>query len=144
MSDTTRGFFAGLAGTAAFTGFQIAGSANGLLSGFDMIAMLGDLTGTGQIGGWVVQLVLGSIVWGGLFGALGRRLPGGAPVVRGAIFSVLPWLLLMLVLMPLAGHGLFGLALGPTAPVVTFGLHLIFGVVMGAVHGIIGQRASPF
>ena len=42
---------------------------------------------------------------------------------------------MMVVLMPMAGKGFFGLGIGWMAPVMTLMLHLIFGAVLGWVYG---------
>lgn len=47
---------------------------------------------------------------------------------------------MMVMLMPMAGAGAFGLHLGLMAPVATLILHWIYGAVLGAVYGS-GQRS---
>jgi hypothetical protein len=42
---------------------------------------------------------------------------------------------MMVVLMPMAGAGLFGMNMGVMAPMMTLVLHLIFGAVLGWVYG---------
>ena len=52
------------------------------------------------------------------------------------MFSVLAWLLMMLIPMPMAGAGFFGITLGIYgAPVMTLILHLIWGAVLGYTYG---------
>jgi len=63
---------------------------------------------------------------------LADKLPG--PVwARGMLFSVGAWLLMMVVVMPMAGAGFFAAGIGPAAAIVTLVLHLIFGAVLGGV-----------
>ena len=62
-------------------------------------------------------------------------LPGGSHSVKGIVFGVGAWLLMMIVVMPMAGAGLFGMNLGIMAPIMTFILHVIYGAVLGAVYG---------
>jgi hypothetical protein len=80
--------------------------------------------------GWIGHFVLGTIAWGTIYAAIQASLPG-TPVVRGLIFGALAWLEMMIVFMPLAGHGLFALSLGPQATVATLVLHLVYGAVLG-------------
>lgn len=50
---------------------------------------------------------------------------------------------MMVVVMPMAGAGLFGMKLGMAAPVMTLVLHMIFGGVLGGVYAALagaGQR----
>ncbi len=61
--------------------------------------------------GWVGHFFIGTVVWGLMYAWLRKSLPGGA-IVKGLMFGVLAWLAMMLVFMPLAGHGFFGLGLG--------------------------------
>ena len=70
---------------------------------------------------------------GVIYTSIRKILPGPA-VVKGLIFGVLAWLVMMIVFMPVAGHGFFGLSLGIAAPVATFMQHLVFGAVLGAVY----------
>jgi hypothetical protein len=51
------------------------------------------------------------------------------------IFSIGAWLLMMIIPMPMAGAGLFGLNLGVGAPIAILTLHIVFGAVPGAVYG---------
>lgn len=44
-------------------------------------------------------------------------------------------LVMMVVMTPMAGKGLFGMSIGIMAPMVTLVLHLIFGAVLGWVCG---------
>lgn len=51
------------------------------------------------------------------------------------MFGVIAWLAMMIVFMPLAGHGFFAMRLGLMAAVATLLLHLIYGLVLGLVYG---------
>jgi len=51
------------------------------------------------------------------------------------VFGVLAWGLMMVMVMPMAGAGFFGLSLGMMAPVMTLMLHLVYGAVLGSVYG---------
>ena len=66
---------------------------------------------------------------------LDPQLPGRAYWLKGVIFGVGAWLLMMIAVMPMAGAGLFGANLGMMAPVMTLVLHIIFGAVLGGVYG---------
>lgn len=57
----------------------------------------------------------------------------GGTVARGIGIGVVGWLAMMIALMPMAGGGIFGLAMpsGVMVPVATLILHLIFGAVLG-------------
>lgn len=85
--------------------------------------------------GWVAHFLIGAvcgIVFAIAFGAVAK----GAAVGRGIALGIIGWLVMMIVLMPMAGGGLFGLAMPPgmMAPVATLVLHGIFGAVLGAAY----------
>ncbi|HWP34632.1 MAG TPA: DUF6789 family protein [Thermodesulfobacteriota bacterium] len=68
------------------------------------------------------------------------RLPG-RDWQRGALFSLVPWILSLIVFLPVAGGGLFGLELG-AGPLPTIGnliLHLVYGVTLGELYGRLGS-----
>lgn len=76
--------------------------------------------------GWVVHFMIGVVGYGAAIALLDRHLPGNSHVWHGVM---------MVMLMPMAGAGLFGMNMGPMAPVMTLVLHLIFGAVLGWVYG---------
>ncbi len=82
--------------------------------------------------GWMLHFLIGTVSWGTTYAWLKPRLSGG-PVQHGMIFATGAWLLMMLVVMPMAGAGLFGLRLGWMAPLATWMLHLVYGAVLGSV-----------
>ena len=45
-------------------------------------------------------------------------------------------LLMMIVMMPVAGTSFFGAQFGIIAPVMTLGLHVIYGVILRGVYGL--------
>ncbi len=91
--------------------------------------------------GWAGHFLIGTFGWGILYTWIRKSLPGPA-VVKGMFFGVLAWLAMMLVFMPLAGHGFFGLAIGWRAPVATLILHLVFGAVLGSVYASTRSSAA--
>jgi hypothetical protein len=48
--------------------------------------------------------------------------------------------MMMIVMMPMAGAGLFGVGLGMMTPVATFVLQVVFGLALGGVYGLLGGR----
>ena len=130
---------AGFVATVVLSVCQIAAHAAGLLPTFDLIALIANVVSmaTGgapnPIAGWVVHFCIGTVLWGVGYASVESRLPG-PPAVRGMVFSAGAWLVMMIVLMPIAGAGVFGLSLGPSVPVAILMLHLIFGATLGIVH----------
>ena len=95
----------------------------------------------GVVIGWAAHFVIGIVVYGIAIAVLDSKLPGTSPVGHGVMLGVIGWLIMMLVLMPMAGAGMFGMNMGVMAPMMTLVLHLIFGAVLGWAYGRSG--ASP-
>ena len=130
-----KAIMAGFIATIVLSLLMVLKTVIGLMPQMNVIKMLARMLGTGPLGGWLAHFVIGSIAWGIGFVVLFRFLPGKAPWLKGAIFAIGAWVLMMLIIMPMAGAGLFGVHLGIMAPIMTLVLHIVFGVVMGAVYG---------
>ncbi len=136
-----KGMVAGFAATVVLSAFMIAKAAMGLLPAMNAIRMLA-MMAHGYAGlpaapavGWVMHFSIGTIAWGILFALLFSRIPGKSALAKGLTFSTGAWLLMMVMVMPLAGVGLFGLRLGIGPAVATLVLHWIFGAVLGPLYG---------
>ena len=81
--------------------------------------------------GYLLHLAIGTVLWGILFHKLNGTLPGGSQVMKGVIFGMGAWLLMMVLVMPMAGAGVFGMKMGMMAPVMTLMLHVVYGSVLG-------------
>lgn len=90
--------------------------------------------------GWLWHLVIGTLWWGALFGIMVPVLPGRREWVKGTAFGAIAAFLVMVMVMPLAGAGYFGMDLTLLEPIVTFIYHLIYGAVLGAVYGALNTR----
>ncbi len=82
------------------------------------------------------------ILWGLIFAATASMWPGSSYLAKGASFSVAACLLMMIVAMPIAGAGFFGMGFGIMAPIATLILHVIYGLVLGAVFGRLESRTD--
>ncbi len=138
MGNVSKGMIAGLAATIVLSMIMIAKGMMGLMPELNVIAMLSTMMNAKPVVGWAAHFMIGIIGWGVGFAAVFKLLPGGSSVTKGIGFAVAAWLMMMLIVMPLAGAGLFGLNLGMVAPVMTLMLHAIFGVVLGFVFGRLG------
>lgn len=137
MNRYIRSMTAGFVATVALSLLMLMKGAMGLMPALNPTAMLTDMAHA-QMGmpaspmvGWVAHFMIGTVVWGILFALLYDKLPGRSALVKGMSFSVLAWLMMMIVPMPMAGAGLFGLTLGMMTPVMTLVMHLIWGAVLG-------------
>ena len=141
------GLIAGFIATVALSILMISKSAMGLMPQLnpieDIVRVAHVLTSLSLPlpFGWLGHFFLGTVIWGLVYAAWHASLPG-APVVKGLIFGVLAWLAMMIVFMPLAGHGPFARSLGPQAAVATLVLHLVYGAVLGVVYAKVAHENS--
>jgi len=92
--------------------------------------------------GFLLHFFVGTMVWGAGFGLIYRALPG--PFwLRGTVFSLAAWALIMLAVMPLMGAGWFGLRLGISVPMVSLATYVIYGAVLGLIFGALDRRDMP-
>lgn len=82
----------------------------------------------------VLMVLKGMMAWGGGFAILYYAIPANSAVIKGIVFGIAAWLGMMMVVMPMAGAGLFGMNFGIMAPIMTLVLHFIFGAVLGKVY----------
>lgn len=136
--DIKSGFLAGLAATVVLSALMLLKSMMGLMPELNVVAMLGEMTGTGAVGGWILHFAIGTLLWGGLYAAMVDAL-GGPGMTSGVAFGVGAWVLMMIAVMPMAGAGFFGLSLGIMAPVMTLVLHIIFGAVLGKTYAALAD-----
>lgn len=132
-----RGIIAGFIATVVLTVLMLMKEMMGLMPELNVISMLSTMAnakmgmpGTPMVG-YLLHFVIGAIVFGVLFHVLNGSLPGGNQIMKGIVFGVVAWLLMMLLVMPMAGAGMFGMTMGMMAPVMTLMLHVIFGAVLG-------------
>jgi hypothetical protein len=101
------GIAAGFVATVVLSAMMLLKRSMGLMPELDPIAMITAMAGASSPAvGWIGHFVIGSIFWG--FAIVSPYLPGPYPL-RGAIFVVGAWLMMMLVVMPMAGPARSGL-----------------------------------
>ncbi len=132
------GMVAGLAGTVVLSLLMLT---KGWLPQLDPVVMLdgvarsvfSDLQIPVPLAGWLWHFVIGTLWWGPLFALMAPILPGQQPWQKGLYFGFGASLLIMLMIMPLAGAGYFGMDLSTLQVLVTVLLHLAYGLVLGMV-----------
>ena len=134
MQNISTGLLAGLVATVVLSAMMVIQGMMGVMPGLNVAAMIGTMIGSSVAVGWVIHFMIHVIVGGGGFAVLFDVIPGGNALVKGIIYGIVAWLILMFILMPIAGVGLFGLDLGIMAPVMVLALHIIFGAVLGLVY----------
>jgi hypothetical protein len=144
MTDVFKGVAAGLVATGVLTGFLIVQRALGLFPELDLIGLLNAMLGVRSDGivGWIVYIAVAAVAGGALFAWLEPRLGANSTIKRGLLFGVLVWLAKMVILMPAANAGLFGLHLGAAAPIWTLVMNVAYGAVLGCVYGVMMPTPS--
>lgn len=148
MNIYVRSMISGFAATVVLSILMIMKAKMGLMPGLNVISMLSGMAHVhmgiqaGPGFGWLMHFLIGTVLWGVLFALLYGRLPGSGPIAKGVVFSIGAWVLMMVLPMPMAGAGLFGLKMGIMAPVMTLVLHVIWGVVLGWVFGALSPKTA--
>jgi hypothetical protein len=78
------------------------------------------------------------VVWGLLFAVYDGLTRRPSPWLKGIIFGVFAWWLMMITFLPLPGAGFFGSKIDISAKAGLLVLHLIYGTVLGATYGLLG------
>ena len=126
-----KALLAGLAGTAAMTMLMLMAPRMGMPP-MNIGAMLGSVMGGNVALGWAAHFMIGTALAVGYAALFASRLPG-PPAVRGAIFSLIPWLMAQLIVMPMMGLGLFsGSVLAAGGSLMG---HLLYGALLGLLYG---------
>jgi hypothetical protein len=134
------GIAAGFVATFVLSVMMLMKRSMGLMPELDPIAMITAMAGaSSQAVGWIGHFIIGSLFWGVGFAVVSPYLPGSFRL-RGTIFAVGAWLMMMIVVMPMAGAGTFGLGLGIMTPVATLVLHVVFGLVLGGIYGLLDAK----
>src|SRR5215468_818127 len=137
MSNSMKGMVAGLVATLVLSGLLLLKSTMDLVPELNIIRLLTNLGSITAVQAWMDHFIVGVVVWGLLFGAYDSLASRPAHWLKGIIFGLLTWLVMMLVFMPLAKVGFFGSRIGPMAVVVTLVYHLVYGVVLGTTYGLL-------
>jgi len=140
-SNWLKGMVAGFVATTVLSTLMLMKMMMGVMPELNPIKMISDMLGASPAVGWVMHFMIGSVLWGSLFAWLDPNIPGEGHWQRGILFGVGAWLVMMIVMMPMAGAGFFGSHLGMMAPVMTLVLHVVFGFVLGAVYAL--ERPQP-
>jgi len=139
MSNATRGVVAGFIASLVLAGIFLVKSTYGVMPEVNVFRLLVNLGGgnLSPISAWADHFIVGTLIWGLLFGTAAPLTLRPAPWQKGIILGVFAWLMMMMTFMPLAGSGFLGVKVGSTVPVGMLALHLVFGVVLGGTYGML-------
>jgi hypothetical protein len=140
-SNWLKGMVAGFVATIVLSALMLMKTMMGVMPELNPIKMISDMLGAPPAIGWVMHFMIGTVLWGSLFAWLDPIIPGEGHWLKGILFGVGAWLVMMIVVMPMGGAGFFGSHLGMMAPVMTLVLHIVFGFALGAVYAL--ERPDP-
>lgn len=156
--DVIRAVVAGVVGTAAFTVMGYAGPLIGFPK-MDIATLLGTMfvsdPGAAFVPGMLMHFMIGLILALGYAFLFARWLPG-EPWLRGTIYGLVPWLMAMVIVMPMMAlvhpmvrsgmmpdPGFFLVGMGTVmAPIGSLIGHLVYGAIVGAIYGRPNVRHS--
>jgi hypothetical protein len=137
MSNSTKGMTAGFIATVVLSALLMLKSTMALAPHLNIIHLLTQLGSIGTAAAWMDHFIVGTVVWGLLFGAFDAISGKGAYWLKGLGFGVLAWLVMMVLFLPLAKAGFFGSKIGLEASAVTLLYHLVYGIVLGVTYGLL-------
>jgi len=102
----------------------------------DIAEMLGSVLGDSWTAGLIMHAMNGALIFPLLFAAVLHARLAGSPIVRGATWGLILWLIAQVVVMPMMGAGFFSVASGGVmAPMASLIAHLAYGSILGAISG---------
>lgn len=131
--SVAKGFIAGLAATVVLSILMVMKQSMGIMPELDLPKMIAGMMGAPNSPGigWAVHFMLGVLGYGAAIALVARSASGKSLMTVGVLIGFIGWLIMMVMLMPMAGAGFFGINMGWMAPMMTLVLHVIFGAVLG-------------
>ena len=137
MSNSMKGMVAGLVATLVLSGLLLLKGTMNLVPELSIISLLMGLGSITLVQAWMDHFIVGVVAWGLAFGAYDSLASRPAHWLKGIIFGVFAWVMMMVLFMPLAKAGVFGWKIGPVAAAVTLIYHLVYGAVLGTTYGLL-------
>lgn len=126
----------GLVGTAVLTMMMYLVAPMMLGHPMDIAAMLGSMMGNSWALGMAAHWMNGVVIFPLIYAFLIYKLLPGSPVVRGAIWGLVLWLIAQVMVMPMMGAGFFSSgAGGMMAAVASLMGHVLYGGILGKIAG---------
>jgi hypothetical protein len=144
MADLFKGITAALVATLAVTAVLAVNAVTGLLPSVNFIVLVNATLHAPPhaLAGWIVHGTAAAVAGGAIYAWLEPHLDADHPVKRGILFGVLIWLGSMVLFMPAAGAGAFGLRLGGHVPIVALLLNLGYGALLGWLYDRLGSTVD--
>ena len=137
MKAIRGGLQAGLVATIVVSMLMMIKAATGQFPELHVVRTLSGILGVpgNLMVGFSVHLFIGIVFWGIGYALIQSQIPISSHSLKGLVFGICAWLLMMVVFMPLAGAGLFAVNRGSmTVPLITLAYHLVFGIILGNLY----------
>lgn len=148
--DIGKAILGGLVATLVLTGIMYWVAPLMLGQPMDVAGMLSGMIGISWETGMVLHFINGTLVFPIVYALfLYGVLPGG-PWLKGAVWGFILWLIAEIVVVPMAGGGVFHSAMGGMlAAMASLMGHLVYGALLGGIAGEAGAtephpRAGEF
>jgi hypothetical protein len=128
---------AGLIATLVLSAVVVLKGRMGLWPELSLIQLLVNLGSITPVQAWMDHFIIGVVVWGLMFSGLEATWEQGPHWLKGVIFGVFAWLVMMILFMPLAKAGMFGTKIGASAIYVSLFYHLVYGLTLGVCYGLL-------
>src|SRR5215469_15746384 len=127
-----KAILGGVAGTAVLTMMTLKVAPMILGHPMDIPAMMSAMMGGPPLLGWVAHIMLGVIVFPFVYTFVAFRLLPGPPPLRGILWGIALWMVVEIMVMPMAGNGFFSSTNGGAkAVMVALMGHMVYGGLLG-------------
>jgi hypothetical protein len=137
MTNIWIGMVAGFAATVVLSAFMLMKQAMNVMPQMDMIGMIAGMMNASRAMGWVVHFIVGTVLYGGVYGWQFAPIWPDAYWLSGAALGIVGWLIASLAMMPMADKGVFGMKMGAKAPVMSLVMHVLFGALLGWIYALL-------
>lgn len=137
MSVYWAGLAAGFVAAIAVSAIMLMKDALGLMPEMDLIGMFAGILRVPRSVAWVFHFGVDTVVYGLAYAWVFAPIFPHAYWLSGILLGIVGWVIAGGTLMPLGGKGPYGVASGPLVPPVVLMVHVIFGVILGAIFGIL-------
>ena len=145
VKDAFKGIAAAIVATVVLAGLMWLNQTMQWVPGLDLVSSFMVLAGSTEMTtGWIVFAVVLALIGGLVFSLLDAHLDrpeGFEEFVRGMLFGAGAFLLVGILVMPMAGHDAFALKFGVGGPIYLAIVFLVYGAVMGGIYGM--MRPEP-
>ncbi len=134
-----KAFGAGVAGTIAMTLMAMAAPMMKMPE-MNIPGMLANFMGVPVAAGWIAHFMIGTVLAVSYATIFVSKLPGSS-LLKGILFSLIPWLMAQILVNPMMGAGIFALNTDAPLMMVMGSLvgHVVYGAVLGMVYGTAAQ-----